>query len=320
MNYVIKETPLKSDSSSNPSQSPDSGSFSPRYRLKDTDLKSDAANRILFSENYQRRPAAIVTTPQPKEKRVQNPSRQISPTKVTPVSAAKLGAFQGRRPSPRMAASVDKLNEVPATPTRRVTVATAPVPSQINPHADHRPTNFEPKSMMTTPVRPRTNGLQIDLPSSLHNSDSKINLKSNYTKKSSGTPNQDFKSIKAASSMSNIDPSETSSENSMQFKKLNLKRPEEKNEQEFKTLPPELNSPFNERAVDCPTSEDNLRKTFSLERGGMKLTPHGYDVVRTVVRSDVEEGEKEINPALLQPFRRRSKKGKEANKDKCNTQ
>jgi hypothetical protein len=92
-----------------------------------------------------------------------------------------------------------------------------------------------------------------------------------------------------------------------------------------------LNSPFNERAVDCgPNSERTSERavdcpaydrSFSLERGG-KLSNLGYDVIRTVVRSE-EEGGGEINPALLHPFRRRSRKNKEVvkeNKDKCNTQ
>jgi hypothetical protein len=94
-----------------------------------------------------------------------------------------------------------------------------------------------------------------------------------------------FHPIKTASSTSKINSTENS-------------KPEEENEN-YKTLPPELNSPFNERAVDCgPNSERTSERavdcpaydrSFSLERGG-KLSNLGYDVIRTVGREEEEGG------------------------------
>ena len=309
LNYIVQETPMKSDSSSNPSQSPDSGSFSPRYRLRDTDLKSDVANRILFSEANQRSTTSIVSNHDLTELPVPNSTKKRSQTDITP---AKNRGFLGRRPAPSHTRSRDRLDEIPATPTRRVTVATAPPTSQITSTSEHRPSNFEPQSMMTTPIRPRTNGVI----NSHRNSDSEINLIKNGVRKSP----RDFKPAKHASSMSQIDSLGTHVNHPTSASKLNLNPSEE---ERFNALPPELNSPYNERAVDCgPPPEDNPRKNFSLERGGAKLTPHGFDVVRTVVRTEGGEGDREVNPTLLAPFRRRSRKDKEpnSNKDKCNTQ
>ena len=330
-NYIIKETPIKSDSSSNPSQSPDSGGYSPRYKIRDTDLKSDAANRILFSENRQHSP--ITNSPHKSletvEKRVTNIGRESSATKITPVSTTKSRGFHGRRPVVNLTKSIDNLDKTPSTPTRtrRVTVATAPLPSQVTPLSEQRPSNYEPQSMVTTPLRPRNNDQRSE--KSFHKSDSRLDFMANGSQKSFETPTRDFRGITNASSTTGIDFAATSQNNSTSSLITKSSRSEEENR--FRTLPPELNSPFNERAVDCPRTneravdcpipDENFRKTFSLERGGPKLSPHGYDVVRTVVRTEGgERQEEDINPALLQPFRRRSRKGKEVSKDKCNTQ
>ena len=331
-NYIIKETPIKSDSSSNPSQSPDSGGFSPRYKIRDTDLKSDAANRILFSETHQRSPITNSShrSVETVEKRVTNIGRESSPTKITPVSTTKSRGFYGRRPVVNLTKSTDNLDKTPSTPTRtrRVTVATAPFPSQVAPLSEQRPANYEPQFMVTTPLRPRNNGQRTE--KSFHKSDSRLDFMTNGSQKSFETPARDFREITNASSTTDIDFAATSQSNSASSLINKSSRSEEETGR-FKTLPPELNSPFNERAVDCPRtneravdcpiSDENFRKTFSLERGGPKLSPHGYDVVRTVVRTEGgERQDEDINPALLQPFRRRSRKGKEVSKDKCNTQ
>ena len=330
--YIIKETPIKSDSSSNSSDSPGSGSLSPRYNIRDSDLKSDAANRILFSENHQRRPVANSPhqNAEAAERRVTNIGGECSPSKITPVSTSKSRGFYGRRPVVNLTKSSDNLDHAPSTPTRtrRVTVATAPLPSQLASLSEQRPANYEPQSMVTTPLQSRNNDRRNE--KTFHKSDSRINLMGNGSEKLCETPARDFTSTPNTSSTTSLDFSATPQSNSSSYQIHRSSRSEEENNR-FKTLPPELNSPFNERAVDCPRSneravdcpisDENLRKTFSLERGGPKFSPHGYDVVRTVMRTeDGEKQEDEINPALLQPFRRRSRKVKEINKDKCNTQ
>ena len=102
------------------------------------------------------------------------------------------------------------------------------------------------------------------------------------------------------------------------------------------TLSPELNSPFNERAVDCPVlpfsrssfnnSNGYLSNGSHVEGGGnlspRKLSPHGFDVVRSLGRDatlNEMDGGQAVNPALFQPFRRRSRKSKEKD-HRCNTQ
>lgn len=66
---------------------------------------------------------------------------------------------------------------------------------------------------------------------------------------------------------------------------------------------------ISERAVDCPGDFPALRKTVT--------TPsQGFDIVRSVDRREEEQWA--VNPAILQPFRRRSKK--EVKQDRCNTQ
>ena len=84
-------------------------------------------------------------------------------------------------------------------------------------------------------------------------------------------------------------------------------------------ISPEVKSPFNERAVDCPTlPKASLSNSNGYHGNLVKLSPQGFDVVRAVVKGDEERDGQVVNPALLQPFRRRSRKSKE--KERCNTQ